>query len=435
MAESLPFEALWAGLCSQLSAVDMAVASAASRMLRAAALAAARETLENVLGHVEKPCAMSWPEALFRAWEWPRLLVVGGEDSADMPQLQLAMVTLQGNGPRHKVLPIAGAEGCSLPTGRYRLSAAQVGQMVYVTGGTGPDGDPCREVLRFNTVTHQWDTSMRMDPMPTPRYGHEAVSLFNRYLLCIGGKAAGGNDGVSGGSTDVLDTETGRWFPLPCRLECPRVYFGAVSFGSTVIVSGGMSLGVFQGHGNRTEGLSEGRLSSTEVLDVSKLPNLEAPELRWRRGPWLQFPRYDFSLAAIGGSCYAIGGAGARQLVEVLSVTEFTKNAPQHRPPGLQPALLSRGWVDIHVMAGQDGVESSSAVSESGQWVLHPVELPEVRSCINAVAVDNQLVLIGGSARKVLSYRAGDPAWLPLGVDLSTMRLGAKAVAFGRTAN
>mmetsp|Transcript_18089 Transcript_18089/g.57426 ORF Transcript_18089/g.57426 Transcript_18089/m.57426 type:complete len:247 (+) Transcript_18089:624-1364(+) len=242
--------------------------------------------------------------------------------------------------------------------------------------------------------------------MPTPRYGHEAVCALGRYLVCIGGKAAGareslqGSDEVIGGSADVLDVATGRWAPLPCRLENPRVYFGAAAVGRNIVVCGGMALGT---PGRRA---LEGRLSSTEILDAADLPMIfegaagegAPPSLRWRQGPSLQSPRLDFSLAGpINGRLYAVGGSGARRAVEALDVSEL---------------LAAR-------------------VDTSAQWEVHPVELPEARSCGNAVALGQRLLLVGGSQRAVLCFGPGDDSWAPLGAELDTMRLGAKAVAFG----
>lgn len=447
----IPFEALWGGTFSQLSSTEIATASASSRVMRDAAAKAAERALEPLFApeRVRKPPHVCWLEALHRAYELPRVLVIGGEDTADMPQLHLSIVTLQGTGARHTALPpVSRPGGCSLPTGRYRLGVSRVGPLIYITGGTGPEGDPCLEVLRFNTLSHRWDDALLRPapaPMPMPRYGHEAVSVFGRYLLCIGGKAAGtrespeGSDDVVGGSADVLDTMTGRWKPLPCRLECPRVYFGAAVVGSTVVVCGGMALGGRQA----PLGSSEGRLSSCEILDTAELPELfsdgPTPGLCWRRGPSLQFPRYDFSLAGpIDGLLYAVGGSGARRLVEVLDTTNLALRpvADDHRE--VQRALLSEGWVDLHSRCPDVQIppsileaDSDADCSKPLRWQLDRVELPQARSCGMAVSVARHLVLAGGSERSVIGYEIGSDSWVPLGAELDIMRLGAKAIAFG----
>merc|ERR1712139_654508 len=89
--------------------------------------------------------------------------------------------------------------------------------------------------------------------------------------------------------------------------------------------------------------------------------NSRAPSLSWRAGPPLQFPRYDFSLAGpIGGRLFAVGGSGARRLVEELDVSDLSafssrscsSRSPSrscgYRSPEVQNTLLSDGWADLH---------------------------------------------------------------------------------------
>jgi len=156
-------------------------------------------------------------------------------------------------------------------------------------------------------------------------------------------------------------------------------------------------------------GPADGRLGTTELLDTAELPGIfddrgeaaAAPSLRWRQGPALHYPRFDFSLAGpLEGHLYAVGGSGASRIVEALDASELLAGAPEPQ--------LAAGWA------------------------VHPVALPEARSTANAVAVGRQLVLVGGSDRALLSFSHGADCWRKLGVELATMRLGAKAVAFGQ---
>lgn len=170
-----------------------------------------------------------------------------------------------------------------------------------------------------------------------------------------------------------------------------------------------------------------------------------------------------------------MGGSGARKLVEVLDTSALAAwlEAPRASPRSGQvsPAagsaravrqqLLAEGWADVHTRAGGAlrggarappgptllaavALELAREAERGGSpragdgggrrpvgWHLHPVELPDTRSCGAAVAFGGGLCLLGGSQRAVLSYRLGDPTWVQTGVELDSMRLGARVVAIG----
>jgi len=476
-------EVLWRLAFLHVSAADLAAAAAVSQLLASCVAAAVGETVPILAVCAGRgrtcsllPSQIGWAEALRRAIEWPRLLVFGGEDAMDMPQLHLSLISFTGSGSCVTASHLRRAmPNCSLPCGRYRLSATCIGLEVYLTGGIGPEGEACPEVLRMNALTHAWaHGQVPQAPMRIPRYGHESVCVSGRYIMCIGGKAADHTkrsvdesvrslDIEVGGSIDCLDTYTGRWLPLPCRLACPRVYFGAAVVGTTVVVSGGAALGQI----NRNLGPSECRLSSTELLDASELHLLfeghkSLPSLRWQPGPSLIVPRCDFSLGGpIDGCIFAVGGSGARCLVECLEVSNIhaylganpaTATSGLAELPGRQGVqdvhehLLSHGWVDFHMRtpphsnSGNEQVTSSPAselyaspVKKPPCWKLHPVELPKGRSSGNVVAIGRTLCLVGGSERSLLHYRPGDEAWQTVDAELDAMRLGSRAVAVGCT--
>jgi len=274
-------------------------------------------------------------------------------------------------------------------------------------------------VLRFNTLSYSWHST---DPanlmLPTPRSGHRAVCVLNRYLLCIGGRAAGSrflpqcNDGVVGGSTDVLDTLTGRWASLPCCLANPRAHFGAIAVGAIVLVCGGTSLVSF----------GDNMLDSTEVLNATKLPELfmdgPTPELEWTPGSQLNFRHRGFSLAGpIDGYIYGLGLGGAgdhpSRHFERLDVRNLSLSGGQK--------YFFNDIIDPH----------GAPVMNWEPWDL---ELPEVRNWACIVAVERRLVLFDG-IRHTYYYEPGAVKWELLCVDLDMARVGTSATSFGCRAN
>eukprot|EP00933_Yihiella_yeosuensis_P071743 TRINITY_DN79987_c0_g1_i1.p1 TRINITY_DN79987_c0_g1~~TRINITY_DN79987_c0_g1_i1.p1 ORF type:complete len:476 (+),score=73.01 TRINITY_DN79987_c0_g1_i1:69-1496(+) len=456
--------ALWIATFSQLPAQDLARVSATCRPLQAAVTSAAAKSLEELFapGRVQLPDGMSPAEALHLGFECPQLLVVGGEDRADMPLLHLTLLTLSPDGKSHRGdlsrsgksscngyrsgmsndekrlrsgLPPARVHGwCSLPSGRFHLAAAKVGPLICLTGGTGADGEPCRDVLLFNMLSRSWTGSRTLGagppPMPTPRYGHESVAVQGRYLVCIGGKAAGAkspqvSDEIVGGSADVLDTITERWASLPCRLKNPRVYFGASVVGTYIIVAGGLALG--SSEVSDPEESSMHRLRSTEVLDASDLnrlfeenpsPATSSSSLYWQTGPPLHSPRSHFSLAGpIEGILYAVGGN--------TNSTNYFDSTMESLDAGALTLACSALEAEVKLATPQ-------TTNELSWQALHDVRTsPD--SC--TVALGRMLVKSGGNIRAVLYHRPtrDDKAtsWQPLGVDLDILRYGAKVVAFG----
>jgi N-acetylneuraminic acid mutarotase len=120
------------------------------------------------------------------------LLVVGGRDR---PRYDLAAVEIFD--------PASGRwrDGAPMPTGRSGGNAASLGGTLYVFGGEGNKANP----LGIYTETEGYDLKSdgwrRFKPMPNPRHSLSAAAIGDRIYLPGGAPRAGG-DLV----TDILDS-------------------------------------------------------------------------------------------------------------------------------------------------------------------------------------------------------------------------------------
>ncbi|CAE8691014.1 unnamed protein product, partial [Polarella glacialis] len=90
-------EALWVASLSQLSSLELAAAAPVCRSIHTAVLAATERILEPLFApgsRVLWPRGLSRPEAIHRAVGQSRILVLGGEDGAELPLLHLSLVSI-----------------------------------------------------------------------------------------------------------------------------------------------------------------------------------------------------------------------------------------------------------------------------------------------------------------------------------------------------
>ena len=121
----------------------------------------------------------------------------------------------------------------------------------------GFDGKKCfNDVHTFCMMTFTWVTVEVNGTPPTPRSGHSATLISNRYWLIHGGCS----DGVFLADTHILDLQTTTWLPPPVILgvaHVPRFHHTSSLVCNQVIIYGGCSAGAL--------------LNDVTALDVSSL--------------------------------------------------------------------------------------------------------------------------------------------------------------------
>ena len=94
-----------------------------------------------------------------------------------------------------------------MPTGRFGPGVAALDNKIYVTGGSGDDGQTMSSVDCYDPDTNTWS---QMANMNIARYGHSLVSLHGR-LYAIGGWKVD--------SVEVYDPDNNTWTLLQQKLD------------------------------------------------------------------------------------------------------------------------------------------------------------------------------------------------------------------------
>jgi hypothetical protein len=252
------------------------------------------------------------------------------------------------------------------------VSAARLGDVVYVVGGFDTTGHTSAVVQRLDLRTQRWNA---VAPMPEALNHMSAIGYRGR-LYVVGGYAS-----PTDTSTDAVtgfwryDPATGHWHTMP-PAPVPRAAAGAAVLGQRLYVVGG-----------RND--ASAALSSLAIFDFDTG--------RWTLGPSLEHAREHLAAVAAGGAVWALGG-------RVLGVSNT--DVERYRPgaaawqsmvsmpvarSGFQ-AVAVRG--SIVVVGGEDGAQTvpevDSLVLGSGRWSAL-ANLPVARHGLGLVA-DGPLV-------------------------------------------
>jgi hypothetical protein len=159
-----------------------------------------------------------------------------------------------------------------LPVPTRAGAAAAVDGVVYVAGGTTPEGN--------TSAVWAWDGDgwRGRAPLPEPRFNHAAVAVGDE-IWVLGGFAGGEeHDDVF-----VYDTRSDRWRRGP-PLPRPNHAFGTVALGGEIWVIGGRR--------------GEDVLREVWILDTA--------DGSWRRGPALPKPMELLGAAVAGDGIHAV---------------------------------------------------------------------------------------------------------------------------------
>ena len=172
----------------------------------------------------------------------------------------------------------------SKPTRVSNISAASIGEWIYVPGGLEAEGGPTAVVEAYQPASAIWN---HKSALPQPISGY-ALTTYNEQLYLFGGKDERGH---VINSTFIYDPEQDKWEmgkPMPTR----RAYAAATPLGSRIYVMGG-----YDGQHEQT---------TCEAYLVE--------EDNWESCESLTLARGGLGLAAVANQLFAVGGGWSSYL-------------------------------------------------------------------------------------------------------------------------
>ena len=282
------------------------------------------------------------------------------------------------------------------PEPRQEISAAVVGDRVWVVGGITDDG-PSRGVESYDPTTDSW----RPGPdLPEPLH-HAAAVVYRGELVVVGGFAGGGADLYDRPSDRVLALRDGTWVDLP-RLRRPRGAAAVAVVGDTLLLVGGRDQSLL--------------IRPTEAFDGTA----------WSDRAPIPVPRDHLAAATDGRYVYAVGG-------RYLGPSQTSDSVERYEPATdtwqtLAPLPTARGGHGLTFAGGRliaVGGEDASRVypqveafdPAANTWAsLPPLVTP--RHGLGLVAVKGTVyALVGGTAAGVAPSAATESLDLPGATD------------------
>jgi len=172
----------------------------------------------------------------------------------------------------------------SKPTRVSNISAASIGEWIYVPGGLEAEGGPTAVVEAYRPANGIWD---QVDPLPQPVSSY-ALSEYNEQLYLFGGKD---ERGYVINSVFIFDPQQDKWKigkPMPTR----RAYAAATPLGSRIYVIGGY------------DGQQEQVTCEAYLVE----------EDNWESCEPLTLARGGLGLAVVANQLFAVGGGWASYL-------------------------------------------------------------------------------------------------------------------------
>lgn len=227
------------------------------------------------------------------------LIVRAGPAHHPTPAVAHARSAARG-AARHRAASVpTAAELARIPVGRWTLrppallsrgevSAARVGDAVYVVGGFTTNDRSTAAVERFDPRSGRWSMSR---PLPQA-LNHMSAVGYGQNLYVVGGYSQSGD--TSAGAVRSFwrfSPASGRWTPMP-DAPLARAAAGAAVLGHRLYVAGGRS---------------------DTLTTIATLAIFDFDSGRWSLGPSLHHAREHVAAVAADGAVWLLGGRALGQ--------------------------------------------------------------------------------------------------------------------------
>lgn len=269
-------------------------------------------------------------------------------------------------------------ENAPMTSARAKLSAANVGGVIYVAGGAGISG-PRSSFDLYDPLGDLWRPQ---PPMPEGREQFGMAAIGDKVFIS-GGLSGNGHQGQLSSDLWLFDTGQGIWIQ---KSSMPRSRRGhaMVAVGDLLYVIGGAG------------------------AEPSKLMAYDVAKDQWEILPTvLSIPRSNFGVTVIGNSIYTIGGVSLAGKQLSLAERYDVKSGKWTAMPDLGAARsgLVAGVLDgrVHVAGGATLTPSKTFVDHysfdpgTNKWLSEPRLLTPRHSMASAIAGGRWYLIGGGS--------------------------------------
>ena len=281
------------------------------------------------------------------------------------------------------------SDGTPISTYRTEITAATIGDNIYVIGGVDKPGNALDTVEVYNTKNDSWK---KVAPLPQPLH-HSAASSFNGKIYVIGGSSSSGVNWIPTNKLFIYDSIVDKWIegkPMPTARGAVTANF----------VNG--ILYVIGGYG------------SSQIVDVNKAYDPLSNE--WTSKKPIPTPRHHASSAVVDNQLFVIGGTriGFYPIINT-DITErydpkedkWITLEPMPSKRSGSSAVSINNTKTIYVFGGVDFPTTYSDYEKydikSNKWE-HERSIPIFSFILGAVSInDNRIYVIGGVPTSGLS--------------------------------
>ena len=307
-------------------------------------------------------------------------------------------------------LPIdRGADHCNL--------VATEGSLYFVGGLRIGQGFLTNRTLRYDPAANAWT---ELSPMPTPR-GASGVAAIGRKIYVIGGEGAQ----TAGVAAEVYDIATDRWSALPPLPGGGRTHLTAQAVGGRLYAVGGR----------------RGGLDTVEAGVFELIPEAGT----WASKAPMPTPRGGAASGILGGRIVVLGGEGPsgrpertyEQVEEYDPSTDRWRSlgampSPRH---GMQGATATSGADGARIQLIGGGPSAGLSFSQTHDVLFaQPERPPSITAASIVNAASGQARLSAGSAASVFAAHLPAAAQAAKALPLPTRLSGVEILLNGQPA-